>query len=40
MDDTRFILDFLSELEKDLRKIGLSSIIDLHVRQNDILLES
>lgn len=39
MDDTRFILDFLSGLEKDLRKIGLSSIIDLHIRQNDIVLE-
>ena len=40
MDDTRFILDFLSGLEKDLRKIGLSSIIDLHVKQNDMVLES
>lgn len=40
MDDTRFILDFLSGLEKDLRKIGLSSIIDLHIRQNDIVLEA
>lgn len=40
MDDTRFILDFLSGLEKDLRRIGLSSIIDLHVRQNDMVLES
>ena len=40
MNDTRFILDFLSEVEKDLRRIGLSSIIDLHVRQNDMVLES
>lgn len=40
MDDTRFILDFLSEVEKDLRGIGLSSVIDLQVKQEDMVLEN
>ena len=39
MDNTGFILAFLRDLEKEMKKIGLKSVIDLKILKRDMLLE-
>lgn len=39
MDNTGFILAFLRDLEKEMKKIGLKSVIDLKILKRDMFLE-
>ena len=39
MDNTGFILDFLRDLEVEMKKIGLKSVIDLKILKRDMFLK-